>query len=616
MANRFTTVPLDEPEWRGWSRRLALAINGLFEGKSNNTFEVTLAVAPATTTVIAKSRITPDTKIFLMAKTANAAAAVAGLYATAAAGAITLTHSASAAVDRTFAYILVGCVVAGLLICGDAQAQRYYDEGVKLGFRDKIDFTGGGVTCTASTEWITCDVPAGAGGGEANTSSSAGGGLAVTKAKVGVNLPFASFSATDFDLAADLFTIDATLARDAEVAAGYQPLDADLTSIAALTTTATGRGLLDDADATALRVSIGAVIGTDVQAWDADLNSIAALTTTAAGRGLLDDADASALRTSIGAVIDTNVQAWDADLDSIAALATTATGRGLLDDADASALRTSIGAVIGTNVQAWDADLDDLADGSLTGSKVAAIPDASITPAYSGVAACGANTWASTLNRNAVPTCTQPAFSNISGTVAIGQGGTTETASAEDAVLVGASTTDWQPKTLPSCSAATTSKLLYDNSANTFSCGTDNTGRTLLRVTGDVANSTLNFADVTGLTMAVSASTTYYFDCKLTYTTATSTTALQLSVNGPAVTALDYGVEIATTTAIPFYSAQTAYDTNTNPGTGGGATRLTAQIHGSVIIAGAGGTFAIRSRSEVNASAATVKRGSWCQVSL
>ena len=107
MANRFTTVPLDEPEWRGWSRRLALAINGLFDGKSNNTFEVTLT-ANVTSTVITNSRITPDTKIFLTAKTANAAAAVGGLYATAAAGAITLHHASTATTDRTYLYILVG----------------------------------------------------------------------------------------------------------------------------------------------------------------------------------------------------------------------------------------------------------------------------------------------------------------------------------------------------------------------------------------------------------------------------------------------------------------------------------------------------------------------------
>jgi hypothetical protein len=42
--------------------------------------------------------------------------------------------------------------------------------------------------------------------------------------------------------------------------------------------------------------------------------------------------------------------------------------------------------------------------------------DAKLTSNYSGVGTCGANTWASTLNDNAAPTCTQPAFSNISGT--------------------------------------------------------------------------------------------------------------------------------------------------------------------------------------------------------
>jgi hypothetical protein len=72
------------------------------------------------------------------------------------------------------------------------------------------------------------------GGGEANTASDLGGGLGVTNAKVGVDLPFDSFAAVDFDNASNLFTIDAAIARDAEVAAAYQPLDADLTVLAAI----------------------------------------------------------------------------------------------------------------------------------------------------------------------------------------------------------------------------------------------------------------------------------------------------------------------------------------------------------------------------------------------
>jgi len=46
-------------------------------------------------------------------------------------------------------------------------------------------------------------------------------------------------------------------ATTAAVAAGYQPLDSDLTAIAALTTTAYGRALLSTADAPTLRTAIG-----------------------------------------------------------------------------------------------------------------------------------------------------------------------------------------------------------------------------------------------------------------------------------------------------------------------------------------------------------------------
>jgi hypothetical protein len=106
-----------------------------------------------------------------------------------------------------------------------------------------------------------------------------------------------------------------TVALVGDLVSGYQPLDSDLTAIAALPTTSYGRNLLTLSDAAALRSNAGLVIGTNVQAWDSDLDAIAALSTTNYGRGLLTLSDAAALRSNAGLVIGTNVQAWDSDLD-------------------------------------------------------------------------------------------------------------------------------------------------------------------------------------------------------------------------------------------------------------------------------------------------------------
>lgn len=165
------------------------------------------------------------------------------------------------------------------------------------------------------------------------------------------------------------------------------------------TFTAAGRALVDDADATAQRSTLGLVIGTNVQAFDADLSALAGVTSaadalpyftgsgtatvttlTGAGRALLDDADAATQRTTLGLAIGTNVQAFDAELAAVAGLTSaadalpyftgvgtaavttiTGAGRSLLDDADAATQRTTLGLAIGTNVQAFDADLSALA---------------------------------------------------------------------------------------------------------------------------------------------------------------------------------------------------------------------------------------------------------------
>jgi hypothetical protein len=70
----------------------------------------------------------------------------------------------------------------------------------------------------------------------------------------------------------------------ATAATSYQPLDSDLTSIAALTTTSYGRSVLTLADAVAARSSFGLVIGTDIAAFS-HTHPLSALTQSGATTG-------------------------------------------------------------------------------------------------------------------------------------------------------------------------------------------------------------------------------------------------------------------------------------------------------------------------------------------
>jgi len=80
----------------------------------------------------------------------------------------------------------------------------------------------------------------------------------------------------------------------------YQPLDSDLTAIAALATTTFGRAFLTLVDGPAALTYIGAAPAGSYQPLDSDLTAIAALTTTSFGRSFLDRVDAAAARTLLG----------------------------------------------------------------------------------------------------------------------------------------------------------------------------------------------------------------------------------------------------------------------------------------------------------------------------
>lgn len=170
-----------------------------------------------------------------------------------------------------------------------------------------------------------------------------------------------------------------------------QPLDSDLTAIAALTSAAnkvpysTGSGTWALADFPAsARTAFTAGFSTDALA-------------------LLDDANFAAMRTSLGLAIGTNVQAYDADLATIAGLTAT-TDNFIVSVSSAWAsrtpaqVRTTLGLVVGTDVQAYNALLAALAgltgaNGSFirfTGASAATMQAINGTVSQSGGVATGA----------------------------------------------------------------------------------------------------------------------------------------------------------------------------------------------------------------------------------
>lgn len=177
----------------------------------------------------------------------------------------------------------------------------------------------------------------------------------------------------------------------------------------------------------------------------------------------------------------------------------------------------------------------------------AAVADGDITPAYSGTGACGANTWASTLTRNASPTCTQPGFSNLSGSatnsqlpvVDLAHGGTNKNNTASNGAIIYSDASTFLPSAV-----GTAGQGFYSGGAGAPTWVDDNK---IVRLTADYTNATTTLSNTALTWTSPAAVSRSAFECRLMVKSSATTTGGQFDVLVATVpTTITYELEYVT----------------------------------------------------------------------
>jgi hypothetical protein len=355
-----------------------------------------------------------------------------------------------------------------------------------------------------------------------NNTGGTTNALDLTVAQVKTMLSLSNTNTGDQDLSPYL-TI-------ASAASTYQPLDADLTTIAGLTAT-TDNVMIASGSAWAsrtpsqARTSLGLVIGTNVQAYDANLTTYAGITPTTIGQNLIGLTNPSAI----------TFPKFNAD--------NTVTAR------TAAELRGDIGAGTGNGNALTSSSLAQFASttslelkniiSNETGSGAlmfGTTPD--ITTGFTIGAAAATGKFIVGNGTNYVPsTSTIPTSAGSSGKILVSDGTnyilstpTFPNASATSGKVIKSDGTNWVASTETYAAPGTSGNIATSDGTNWTSAANQG-GWTSLRVSGsNFTTSSTSLVDITGLvTGTLSTATLYEFECTL-YVNSSSTAGMAVGV--------------------------------------------------------------------------------------